>query len=130
LIIEATGAAARTEAVPALPARKPKPGNRDITLAGERPEKVNGTPSYLTCPECGGSLWDVSEGNLFRFRCHTGHGFTPETLLSEQNGRLEQALWSAIRVFQERAALHRRLAEQATRRGLEDLTDRFEDRAR
>ena len=41
-----------------------------------------------------------------------------------------QDLIVRARVFQERAALHRRLAEQAIRRGLEDLTDRFEDRAR
>ncbi|HAG83064.1 MAG TPA: chemotaxis protein CheB, partial [Cyanobacteria bacterium UBA12227] len=33
---------------------------------GERP----GNPAPLTCPDCGGVLWELGDGNLIRFRCH------------------------------------------------------------
>src|SRR5215213_2910098 len=29
----------------------------------------------FTCPECRGALVRIKEGSLFRFRCHTGHGY-------------------------------------------------------
>src|SRR5688500_18102992 len=38
-----------------------------------------GPLTQFTCPECKGSLVKISEGGLFRFRCHTGHGFSAES---------------------------------------------------
>ncbi len=55
----------------------------------------------FTCPECRGVLVQISEGETFRFRCHTGHGFTAEALLAgamEKNGEL---IWQTMRSFQE-----------------------------
>ena len=94
--------------------------DRDISLAGNAPDKVSGSPSFYTCPECGGALWEAARQGEFRFRCHTGHGFTPETLAAQQGVEFEHALWSAVRVLQERAALHRRMAEQAELRGMKN----------
>lgn len=106
--------------------------DRDITLAGAPPDQLvhqQGLPSIYSCPECGGTLWEVEERGQFRFRCHTGHGFTPDTLLAEQNGRLEYALWSAIRVLQERAALHRQLADRCAVRGQAMVAQKYQERA-
>jgi two-component system chemotaxis response regulator CheB len=69
-----------------------------------------GTPAGLACPSCTGSLWQVKEGRALRFRCHTGHAFSGESLLSEQSEGLEEALYSALRALSEKAALARRLA--------------------
>jgi hypothetical protein len=90
------------------------PIGRDIDLTGQPPDAVGGSPTVFVCPDCGGSLWEASEGGLTRFRCHTGHGYTPETLLASQNAKLENDLWSTVRVLMVRAALHRRLAHPQT----------------
>lgn len=70
-----------------------------------------GSPSIFTCPECHGALLEISEGDRSRFRCHTGHAFSHESLLAELNGRIEDTLWIAIRTIQESALLMQHLAE-------------------
>jgi two-component system chemotaxis response regulator CheB len=92
------------------------PQERDITLRSVAPDAIADPPAPLTCPSCGGSLWQIDESKQFRFRCHTGHGFTPQTLLAAQNAQLESALWSAVRSFRERAALHREMGRRAQER--------------
>jgi two-component system chemotaxis response regulator CheB len=74
-------------------------------------------------------MWEVNEGRMFRFRCHTGHGFTSETLLSQQNEKVEAALWSAVRTLRERAALYRQIAERITQPGLENVAQRYLSKA-
>jgi two-component system chemotaxis response regulator CheB len=76
--------------------------------------EVNGlpAPSPFICPECKGALWEVKEGAVVKYRCHVGHGFSTDTLLSRQAIEIEQALWSAVRAFDERAELQRRTAER------------------
>ncbi|MEY4941246.1 MAG: two-component system, chemotaxis family, response regulator [Verrucomicrobiota bacterium] len=78
-----------------------------------------GNRSSLTCPECGGALWEITEGRMVQFRCHVGHGYTPLTLAEEQKLSVEQALWSALRALKESAALDQRLAERTGQAGLE-----------
>lgn len=105
---------------------------RDVALNGTNPDELSitqGPPSIYSCPECGGALWEVHQGKNFRFRCHTGHGFTAESLLSEQKARLEHALWTAVRVLQERSALHRQLAHRSELRGMETAVQQFTERA-
>lgn len=72
-----------------------------------------GDPSPLTCPDCGGVLWELQEGNLVRFRCHVGHAYSIESMAAEQADDVEKALWSANRALEEKAALARRMAVQA-----------------
>jgi two-component system chemotaxis response regulator CheB len=62
-----------------------------------------GTPSGFSCPECGGGLWETTEGGVTRFRCRTGHGYAFESLLADQGDAVEAALWSALRTLEERA---------------------------
>jgi len=68
-----------------------------------------GTPSGFTCPECNGALWEIRDGELYRYRCHVGHAFSADTLLQGQGEQIEAALFSAIRALEEKAALLRRL---------------------
>jgi two-component system, chemotaxis family, protein-glutamate methylesterase/glutaminase len=93
---------------------------------GARP----GTPSTLACPECGGTLWELHEGELTRFRCRVGHAFSPDSLLAEQSEALDTALWSAFRALEETASLADRLAGRAHDRKLLRVAARFEDQAR
>ncbi|HEY6937839.1 MAG TPA: chemotaxis protein CheB [Terriglobales bacterium] len=75
-----------------------------------------GIPSVYSCPECNGTLWEIREGELLRFRCHVGHAYGAESLLASKNDELEGALWTALRTLEERVALHRRLSEDAARK--------------
>jgi two-component system chemotaxis response regulator CheB len=102
---------------------------RDIHLQSVKLDSVKKSPSRFSCPECGGTLWELEEGGQFRFRCHTGHGFTPDTLLVQQNGEVEHALWSALRILKERAALHRQLAERTDKRGMSSTAEKFLQKA-
>lgn len=72
-----------------------------------------GTPSSLTCPDCGGSLWEMKESRPLRYRCHTGHAFGALSLAHAQKEGAEYALWSTVRALREREALLRRMAHVA-----------------
>jgi two-component system chemotaxis response regulator CheB len=76
--------------------------------------RLNGvkSPTPFICPECNGALWETLDEGGLKYRCHVGHGFTVDTLLALQAIEIEQALWSAVRTFEERAALQRRTAER------------------
>ena len=69
-----------------------------------------GTPTAFAFPSCHGALWELQDGNLTRYRCHTGHAFSPESLLAEQSDAVEEALYSALRALEEKATALRRLA--------------------
>ncbi|MHB1123892.1 MAG: chemotaxis protein CheB [Ramlibacter sp.] len=84
--------------------------------AMENLQKV-GRPSTLTCPECGGSLWELGEAKPLRYRCHTGHAYTARSLERAQLETTEQVVWSSVRVLQEREMLLRRLADVAEATG-------------
>jgi two-component system chemotaxis response regulator CheB len=70
-------------------------------------------PSPFICPECKGTLWEVREGKVTNYRCHVGHGYSHDTLLAQQAMEIEQALWTAVRAFEERAELLRRTADRS-----------------
>jgi two-component system, chemotaxis family, protein-glutamate methylesterase/glutaminase len=78
----------------------------------ESPERPPGPPSGLTCPECNGPLWEAREGDVTRYRCRVGHGFSEDSLVVEQGSAVEAALWSALEALEERAEFLRRLAER------------------
>jgi two-component system, chemotaxis family, protein-glutamate methylesterase/glutaminase len=70
-----------------------------------------GEPSNYTCPECHGVLLQMKEENRIRFRCHTGHAFSADSLLAEINENIEESLWNAIRAIEEHIMLLRHLAK-------------------
>lgn len=88
-----------------------------------------GTPSYFTCPECHGTLWEMQERELPRFRCRTGHVFSAESMLAEHNISVEAALWAAVRSLEESTTLSRRLAEQARLRNHAIIERKFTSKA-
>jgi len=67
-----------------------------------------------SCPDCGGALWELEKGKekVTRFRCHTGHAYTDETLLSGMNTALEETLWVAMRSLEERRSMLMGMATQ------------------
>jgi two-component system chemotaxis response regulator CheB len=75
-----------------------------------------GTPSFYTCPECYGSMIAIEDGSFRRFRCHTGHGFTPAALAQEGLARVEQTLWSALAQLEEHEVLLSELEKEARER--------------
>jgi len=88
-----------------------------------------GQLSMFTCPECQGTLWELKDGELLRYRCHVGHAYSIDSLDAEQGEKLESALWSALRALEERGELARRLARQSRDRQRESMAAQFEDRA-
>ena len=70
-----------------------------------------GTLSAFTCPTCHGALWEL-DGDVLRYRCHTGHAFTRDSLVEEQTVEVEDALYSAMRAVEEKALVLRRLSER------------------
>ena len=105
------------------------PGRVQEDMAAQERDGRRGQLSVFTCPECGGSLWQVDQKELARFRCHTGHVYYAEKLLEEQSGALEAALWTAVRTFKEKTILARQLAVRERRVGNEQAAVRFEDEA-
>lgn len=73
----------------------------------EQLEKIS-TKSALTCPDCGGSLWEMKDPKPLRYRCHTGHAYSALSLAEAQRGASEHALWSSVRALRERELLLRR----------------------
>lgn len=70
-----------------------------------------GEPSIFTCPECHGSLLRIRGESPWRYRCHTGHAFTVDSLLAELTQSTEEAIWNAVRSVQESAMLLGHLAD-------------------
>lgn len=76
-----------------------------------------GPLSPVTCPDCHGTMQETVDGELVRYRCHTGHAFTLETLGAIQGEPWERALYTAYRSQHERSMVVRRMAEQARQQG-------------
>jgi two-component system chemotaxis response regulator CheB len=96
---------------------------------GEAAADQEGLASELTCPECGGTLWEKAAGDLLRFRCRVGHAYSAESLFSHQLESLEGALWAAVVALQERGDLATRLARRMADRGQGERANRYEAQA-
>jgi two-component system, chemotaxis family, protein-glutamate methylesterase/glutaminase len=55
----------------------------------------------FTCPDCHGALTKLIEGNIIRFRCHTGHAYTISALLAEVSESVESTMFQAMRGLEE-----------------------------
>ena len=102
---------------------------REDMTSQERGERAGGV-SVLSCPHCGGVMWQTEERRLAEFRCHVGHAFDGETLLEELTEWIEQRAWSLVRALRERAILARQLADLARAREDTQLATRLESQAR
>lgn len=80
-----------------------------------------GEASTFTCPECRGVLVEITNGKLDRFRCHTGHAFSINSLLAELTESTENVLWSAVRAVDENILLLNHMAQHARKAEKFDL---------
>ena len=83
-----------------------KQTNAEIKIAaGEN--ALEHTSSYFAklspyaCPDCHGVMSEIMEDNLIRYRCHTGHAFSANTLLTALNQKTEDNLYNVIRGMDE-----------------------------
>ena len=60
-----------------------------------------GKLSPFTCPECHGVLTELKDGKRPRYRCHTGHAFSADSLLANVTENIEDSMWSTIRGIEE-----------------------------
>jgi two-component system chemotaxis response regulator CheB len=82
-----------------------------------------GELSPNTCPECHGVLVKIREGSISRYRCHTGHAFSLESLLVDVDEAIDVALWGGIRAIEERALVLREMESRSRTAGDDALAD-------
>lgn len=113
---------------------KSKPTPKDILIESKIAERVLsdlksvnalGEQVPFNCPGCGGVLWQINESDT-RFRCHTGHAYTSETLLAEQSNKIEETMWTALRMFEERKNLLTTMAKKQSGRVAKSTLERAE----
>ena len=121
-----------------LPAGKPRPLPNsvkfevEIARTGGSMDRMDafGRRSVLSCPDCGGVMWEIDEGKLSRFRCHVGHTYTAEVMSLALDENLRRALASAKRALEERVMLARQLRSQAEASGHRLLAETWADKAK
>jgi len=82
--------------------------------------------SALTCPNCGGALWEHQRNGVIGFECRVGHQYSPAALFQVQGDALDDALWAAHRALLERADLARRMARRMWRNDLGDAALKYD----
>jgi two-component system, chemotaxis family, protein-glutamate methylesterase/glutaminase len=109
-----------------------KPGSPEVKrdMAAQAAGQRDGEVTVYSCPECGGSLWQVNAGQMPRFRCRVGHVYSAENLLEGYTDDLERSLWYAVRTLRDKANLNRQLATDAREWGHTELADRYAEKAR
>ena len=95
--------------------------------AGDTP---SGELTALSCPDCDGNIWRVREGHVAHYACRVGHAYSPENMRAAAEEAVERALWTALRVLEENAALHQELAAQALQQNETRAADELQSIAR
>lgn len=113
------------------PPRAPTPGS-----PAERPgDRLDGGPqppgmrTDITCPLCGGVLWETADREAMTYRCPSGHAYSAAALLAAQGAGLDDAIWQPVRMLYQRGALQRRLAAHAHEQGREQSARYFAEQA-
>ena len=92
-----------------------------------------GTLTPFNCPHCNGVLWEIEDGPMTRYRCHTGHAYTMKSLSAAQEEALDFGLFNALRACRGRAELIRRMERSAggaaEKAALSDRARKFEEDA-
>jgi two-component system, chemotaxis family, protein-glutamate methylesterase/glutaminase len=84
-----------------------------------------GRRSVLSCPQCGGVMWEIEDGDLLRYRCHVGHALSSEAMSTGISDKVREALYVALRALDEQAALADKLHERASDQGRNLTADRW-----
>lgn len=113
--------------------KKNKPIPKDVLIEAKIAERVLsdlasvnelGDQVPFNCPGCGGVLWKIGKDSSLRFRCHTGHAYTSAYLLAEQTNRIEETMWTALRMFEEHKNLLTEMARVKTGVGSQTALER------
>ncbi|MGC5011517.1 chemotaxis protein CheB [Streptosporangium sp. DT93] len=72
-----------------------------------------GQLTALSCPECGGPVYETVAGPETYYGCRVGHAWTPKGLASGQAEAVERALWTVILRLEERLRLLDRMVKRA-----------------
>ncbi|TCD26543.1 chemotaxis protein CheB [Pedobacter psychrodurus] len=80
-----------------------------------------GVLSPYTCPECHGVLSKIMDGDLSRFRCHTGHAYSADTLMASVTEKIEDSLYIAIRSMDESILLMNHIGDHYAEANLPKL---------
>lgn len=83
-----------------------------------------------TCPECGGVLVQIKEGGFTRYRCHTGHAYTGDTLLVGVTEHVEETLWRTMRTMEEAVMLLENTGREFAQAGDQRLAEAYKRKAR
>jgi two-component system chemotaxis response regulator CheB len=70
-----------------------------------------GTLTPYACPDCHGVLLAIADGDIIRYRCHTGHAHSADSLLATITEHIEDTLWNAIRGVEESILLLNNLGD-------------------
>ncbi len=106
-----------------------KPDRTEFGTRALETHELNSPPSGFTCPECGGALWVLQNEKLVMFRCHVGHAYSEKNLLAAHEDAVEAALWTALRIMEERVTMTRRMADNARKQGYARSALHFENQA-
>jgi two-component system, chemotaxis family, protein-glutamate methylesterase/glutaminase len=72
----------------------------------------------------------LQEGKLARFRCHTGHAFTPSALLAGITAVVGETMWQAMRGLEEATMLLRQMGDKFQSLGQAATAELFFEKAR
>jgi two-component system chemotaxis response regulator CheB len=128
LLVELT-----TEFPPAVePVPVPEYIDVEVNIAKEKNprdagmEKI-GKPSPYACPDCHGVLLEFEEGGRVRFRCHTGHAYSADSLMAAMNEAIEHAMATAVRSVEEGRLLMDEVASDLEHRDELDAAARLRE---
>jgi two-component system chemotaxis response regulator CheB len=86
----------------------------DIAIQDEALEKGilhKGKFTPFTCPECQGVLSSFMDENRMRYRCHTGHAYSVNSLLEAITENIGNSIWGTIRGIEESMMLLNHLGD-------------------
>jgi two-component system, chemotaxis family, protein-glutamate methylesterase/glutaminase len=131
------GEAIRTS-LPLLKKKRKTKIPEEIVKEAEIAERVNvgigqlqglGKMSPISCPDCGGTLWELKENGSSRYRCHVGHAFSEEGLITSMEASTEATLWIALRMIEERKNLLYQVGERESKKGKRKLAATYFNRS-
>jgi two-component system chemotaxis response regulator CheB len=88
-----------------------------------------GKLSTFTCPECHGALVSFEEGQMLRYRCHTGHAYTTNSLLASISIAAEEQLWKAMQNLEATTMLLNQIADHYHAAGKVKIAKQFKQKA-
>jgi two-component system chemotaxis response regulator CheB len=88
-----------------------------------------GEKTLFACPDCGGGLWQISNDRVKHYRCHIGHSYSETDMIVRQSQAIEQTLWVALRMMEERKILLKKTATENESKGLTSLSGTLREQA-